>query len=105
MTEARQQPQLFAARNAHFTVAVRVDGKRSHVEHHADFDAAMAAGRQWAMNDEVTWISINVREKRRVVQTHILVRRGDEIIVREQSGRLERVRRGSERKSGLVAPV
>ncbi len=104
-------PEPFAARDTHFTVAVRVDGKRSHVEHHPDFDAAMDAGKQWCHNDEIAWVSLNARSvgprggRQSPQQTHILVRRGDEIIVREQAGRLDRVRRANGRSGHGTADL
>lgn len=106
--DAHQQPELFPARNVypHFTIAVRVDGKRSHVETHASIDAAMEAGEQWLWNDAVAWVILGYREKRQPYYSHRMVRRGEEIIVKEWNGREDRVRRATRVSSrGMAAPV
>lgn len=103
---AHQQPELFPARNGLFLVAVRVDGRRSHVEPFAEFDAMMEAGKQWLWNDAVAWVILGYREKRQPFYSHRMVRRGDEIIVKEWNGREDRVRRATKQSSrGMAAPV
>lgn len=107
MTNACQQPDLFPARMGLYLIAVRVDGRRSHVEPFSDFDAMMEAGKQWCYNSEIAWVSLNVAGSKTYPpeQTHILVRRGDEVLVREQSARTDRVGRSKVRSGRAPAAL
>lgn len=103
--DARQEPELFGRPNGLYLIAVRVDGRRSHVEHFTEFEPMLEAGKQWLWNDEVAWVSLNVAGGKSYgpEQTHILARKGDAIIIKEQGGRLDRVRRGRERSSQRIS--
>lgn len=102
-----QQPELLPARDGLFLVAVRVDGRRSHVEPFSDFDAMMEAGKQWCHNSEIAWVSLNVAGGKTYPpeQTHMLVRRGGDVLVREQSARIERVSRSKIRSGRAPAAL
>ncbi len=94
-------PDLFAlpAVGAHL-IAVRRDGARSRVEAFTDFDTMMEAARQYLWNDDVAWCSLNERDRRGVRQTHLVTRdRNGDVVITEQAGRLDRVRRGKEKRS------
>lgn len=92
-------------------IAVRIDGRPSHVEQFTEFDPMSDAARQWCWNDEIAWVSLNARGVgprggcQPPQQTHILTRRGNEIIMREQTGRLERVRRATKLSSQGTADL
>ncbi len=111
MTDARQTQLFASAPHSLFLVAVLRTGRPSRVETFAEPDAMRQAASEWLWDDEVAWVSLNERTtgprggRQPPCQTHLMVRRGDEIIVKGQSGRLDRVRRGSERRSAMAAPV
>lgn len=97
---------MFAARpQPLFLVAVRVDGRRSPVETFAAFEPMEQAAREWLWNDDVAWVSLNEigvgprGGRQPPQQTHIMTRKGETIVITEQSGRLERVRRATRTRS------
>ncbi len=111
MTDARQKPLSASAPHSLFLVVVRRDGHPSRVEMFADMDAMRAAASEWLWNDGVAWVSLNERTtgprggRQPPRQTHIMVRRGEDIVVSEQEGRLERVRRATGTRSSPSMPA
>ena len=101
------QRQLFPDRpNGLFLVAVRRDGRRSHVETFAEFEPMLIAARCCLYDDEIAWVSLNHHIGRVPHQSHLVTRgHNGEVLIAEQAGRLERVKRGKERKSSLTAPA
>lgn len=94
------QATLFADRpNGLFLVAVRVDGRRSHVEQLGDMtpEQQVRAATEWLWNDEVAWCILGYREKRIPYYSHRMVRRGEEITVKEWDGRERKASRSKVR--------
>ncbi len=108
MTDARQPPLSTPAPHSLFLVAVRCGRRPSHVQTFADMETMRQAATEWLWKRDVAWVSYNTMGGKTYPpkQTHICVRRGEEIIVREQAGRLDRVRRATGQSSrGMAAPV
>lgn len=108
-TNARQ-PTFFADRQLGlYLVAVMRSGAPSRVEEFAAFEPMEQAAREWLWNDAIAWVALGHRKKWthgwRCAQTHIMVRRGEEIEIREQAGRLQRVARTRIRSRDMAAPV
>lgn len=108
-TNARQS-LLFPDRQLGlYLVAVRADGRPSRVEGFEEFEPMEQAARAWLCNDAIAWVALGHRKRWthgwRCAQTHIMVRRGEEILIKEQAGRLQRVARTRIRSRDMAAPV